>query len=102
VTLGIYAFIWTYKTHDELKKHSGEGLGGILGLVVFILVSPVTYFVIPSEVRRNLYEPSGRESPVRGLTGLWVLLPLIGPFIWFPKVNGAINNYWGWRASAIR
>jgi hypothetical protein len=94
VTLGIYTFVWTYRTHQEMKKHSGEGLGDVLGLVVYILIGPVTYFVVPSEIRRNLYEASGQTSPVRGVTGLWLLLPLAGPFVWFFKVQGALNNYW--------
>ena len=94
VTLGVYTFVWVYKTHQEMKKHSGEGLGEVLGLVVYILISPVTYFVVPSEIRRNLYEASGQTSPVRGVTGLWILLPLAGPFVWFFKVQGALNTYW--------
>ena len=28
VTLGIYTFVWTWKTHDEIKSHSGIGVGG--------------------------------------------------------------------------
>jgi hypothetical protein len=94
VTLGIYTFVWTYKTHLEMKEHSGEGVGGVLGLVIYILIGPVTYFVIPSEIRKNLYEATGQTSPVRGVWGLWFLLPLIGSFVWFPKVQGALNDYW--------
>jgi len=93
VTLGIYTFVWTYKTHEEIKTHSGQGVGGVLGLVIYILISVVTYFVIPSEVRKT-YEMDGRESPVRGITGLWLLLPLIGSIVWFVKVQRALNDYW--------
>lgn len=28
VTLGIYTFVWTWKTHEEIKRHSGIGVGG--------------------------------------------------------------------------
>ena len=28
VTLGIYPLYWYYKTHDEMKRHTGQGLGG--------------------------------------------------------------------------
>ena len=31
VTLGIYTYVWTYKTHRELKDYGGTGLGGGLG-----------------------------------------------------------------------
>ena len=33
----------------------------------------------------------------RQLTGLWVfpgIFILVGPFIWFSKTNGALNDYW--------
>ena len=93
LTLGIYTFVWTYKTHNEIKRYSGNGVGGVLGLVIYILISPVTYFVVPSEIRA-LYERDGITSPVRGVTGLWLLLPLVGPFVWFVKVQGALNAFW--------
>ena len=94
LTVGIYSLVWTYKTQDETKRYSGNGVGGVLGLVIFILIAPVTYFVIPSEIR-FLYERDGQVSPVRGTTGFWLLLPLAGPFVWFSKVQGALNTYWG-------
>ena len=28
VTFGIYAAVWTYKVHSEMKAHTGQGLGG--------------------------------------------------------------------------
>jgi Domain of unknown function (DUF4234) len=94
LTLGIYTFIWTYKTHDEIKRHSGSGVGGVLGLVIYILLAPVTYFVVPSEVRHMYEDLDGRRSPVNGVYGLWFLLPLIGSLIWFIQVQGALNRYW--------
>lgn len=93
ITLGIYTFVWTYKTHDEIQTHSGQGVGGVVGLVIYILISPVTYFVVPSDTRK-MYELDGRESPVRGVMGLWFLLPLIGSIVWFSKVQRALNDYW--------
>jgi Domain of unknown function (DUF4234) len=38
VTIGIYGLYWVYKTHEELKVHTGEGIGGVLGLVIYILI----------------------------------------------------------------
>jgi hypothetical protein len=93
LTLGIYTYVWTYKTHAEIKRYSGNGVGAVLGLVIYLLVSPVTFFVVPSEIRQ-MYESDGMTSPVRGITGLWILLPLLGSVIWFVKVQGALNNYW--------
>ncbi len=93
VTLGIYGIYWVYKTHEEIKQHSGVGVGGVVGLVIYIVVGIVSLFVIPSEIRQ-MYEKDGRESPVRGTTGLWNLLLIIGTVIWFVKVQGALNRYW--------
>ena len=94
LTLGIYTFIWTYKTQDEIKRYSGNGVGGVLGLVIYIVVSPVTFFIVPSEVRYMYEDLDGQRSPVRGIYGLWFLLPLIGAIIWFVQVQGALNRYW--------
>src|SRR6266508_1436048 len=86
LTIGIYGFYWVYKTHEEIKRYSGNGIGGVIGLVI--------YFVIPSEVRYMYEDLDGGKSPVRGIHGLWILLPLIGPIIWFVQVQGALNRYW--------
>jgi apolipoprotein N-acyltransferase len=94
LTLSIYGFYWVYKSHEEIKRYSGNGVGGVLGLVIYILISPVTFFVLPSEVRFMYENLDGGTSPVRGWHGLWILLPLLGPLIWFFQVQGALNRYW--------
>ena len=94
LTLGIYGIYWVYKTQEEVKRYSGNGIGGVLGLVIYILLSPVTFFIVPSEVRYMYEDLDGGQSPVRGVTGLWILLPLVGSIIWFVKVQGALNRYW--------
>jgi hypothetical protein len=94
LTLSIYGFIWTYKTQEEIKRYSGNGVGGVIGLVIYILISPVTFFVVPSEVRYMYEDLDGQQSPVRGITGLWFLLPIVGAIVWFVKVQGALNRYW--------
>jgi hypothetical protein len=94
LTLSIYGFYWVYKTQEEIKRHSRNGVGGVIGLVIYILISPVTFFIVPSEVRYMYEDLDGQKSPVRGLTGLWFLLPLIGHIVWFVKVQGALNRYW--------
>ena len=99
VTLGIYTFYWVFKTQEEVKEHSGIGIGGVLGFVVYLLVSPVTWFLIPSEVGK-MFKADGREAPFSGWTGLWILLPIVGAFVWFFKVQGALNRYWESKAAA--
>jgi hypothetical protein len=93
ITLGIYSLYWVFKTQDEVKNHSGQGVGGVLGLVIYIVVSVVTWFLIPSEVGK-MFKADGQEPPFTGWTGLWLLLPIVGAFVWFIKVQGALNRYW--------
>ena len=33
VTLGIWTFLWVYRTNEDLKRYNGDGLGGVLGVV---------------------------------------------------------------------
>ena len=88
ITLGIYSLYWVFKTQDEVKNHSGQGVGGVLGLVIYIVVSIVTRFLVPSEVGK-MYTQDGRPAPFTGWTGLWLFLPIIGAFVWFIEVQGA-------------
>src|SRR5437773_12197787 len=75
LTLGIYTFVWTYKTQEEIKRYSGNGVGGVIGLVIYLLISPVTFFIVPSEMRYMYEDLDGQTTPVSGLTGVWVRLP---------------------------
>jgi hypothetical protein len=99
ITIGIYSLYWVFKTQEEVKNHSGQGVGGVLGLVIYIVVSVVTWFLVPSEVGK-MYRQDGRVAPFTGWTGLWLLLPIIGAFVWFIKVQGALNQYWESKANA--
>jgi hypothetical protein len=93
VTVGIYGLYWFYKTFQELKDHTKKGVGGGVGLILAIFLGVVDWFLLPHEVGRT-YENEGQQAPVRALTGLWNLLPLIGSIIWLVKVQGALNRYW--------
>jgi hypothetical protein len=102
ITLGIYGLYWVYKTSEEMKQHTGEGIGGVLGLVVWIVVGAVMAFVIPSEIG-NMYKKDGRQPPVNGWTGLWLFpfgIFIIPAIVWFVKVQGALNSYWESKAPA--
>jgi Domain of unknown function (DUF4234) len=105
ITFGFYSLYWVYKTEEEMKEHTREGVGGVLGLVIWILLSPVMGFVIPSEIG-SMYRKDGRHPPMSGWTGLWyfpggvLIIPVI---VWFVKVQGALNRYWeGKGATAFR
>jgi len=102
VTLGFYSWYWVYKTEEEMKLHTGEGLGGVLALVIWIVLHPVMAFVIPSEIGK-MYKKDGQEPPMSGWAGLW-LFPfgylIIPAIVWFVKVQEALNRYWEGKASA--
>ncbi|QIX28585.1 DUF4234 domain-containing protein [Nocardioides sp. JQ2195] len=96
VTCGIYSIYYFYVTHEEMKQHSNQGVGGLVALLLAIFVGIVNPFLLSAEVG-NLRRWRGQEPRVSGLTGLWYvpgMLILVGPFIWFVKTNGALNDYW--------
>jgi F0F1-type ATP synthase membrane subunit c/vacuolar-type H+-ATPase subunit K len=93
VTIGIYGLVWYYKVHKEMKEHAGEGIGGGIAVLLGLLVGFVMPFLTSSETGK-LFERRGQRPPVSGITGLWILLPLVGSIVWFVKTNGALNAYW--------
>jgi hypothetical protein len=102
ITLGFYWWYWAFKTQEEMKQHTGVGIGGVLGLVIWILLAAVSAFLIPSEVGQ-MYRRDGREAPVSGWTGLWLFpfgVLIIPAIVWFVKVQGSLNRYWESKAAA--
>lgn len=93
VTCGIWGAAWAYRTHDDLQKHNGEGLGGTVGLVLGLFVAIAICFTVPMEIEKT-YNRNGWASPVKAIDGLWILIPIAGPFIWYPKMQNALNAYW--------
>lgn len=82
VTLGIYAYAYNYKIHKEMKQHSGRGIGGGIALLLTFVAGVAMSFVTPAEIG-GLYSRRGRPEPVRGWTGLWVLLPVVLGYVVF-------------------
>jgi hypothetical protein len=96
VTFGIWGYVYFFQTHEEMKRHSGEGVGGVVALLVALLLWMASPFLLSHEVGR-LYERSGRGRPVSALTGLWFfpgIFLLVGPLIWFVLTNRALSDYW--------
>lgn len=96
ITFGIWGYVWWYLVHEDMKRHTGDGIGGIFALLIAILASPVMAFLTPDEVGK-MYRKAGIEPPVSALTGLWYfpgMLLVIPAIVWFVKTNGAINDYW--------
>lgn len=100
VTLGIWTIVWSYQNGDELKRHSGNGLGGVAYLFITLLISPLTMFLMAGEVEQ-LYRRQGKEPPITTIWGLWFLLPLIGNLIWYLRIQSAINDYWASNGSTV-
>lgn len=96
VTLGFYSLYWWYAVHEEMKRNTGRGLGGLLALLLAIFVGIAMPYVTSNEVG-DVYAQQGKARPVTWVTGLWYfpgIFILIGPIVWFVKTNGAINDYW--------
>ncbi|HEX9992747.1 MAG TPA: DUF4234 domain-containing protein [Acidimicrobiales bacterium] len=99
VTFGIYALIWTYRQHEDVKKYSGNGVGGALGLVLYLFTGAIaTFFLLPVEVEQ-LYRNEGQPSPVQWTIGWWFLLPIVGNFVWYLRMQDAINAFWQQRGA---
>ena len=97
VTLGFYTWYWYFKTHAEMKRHTGAGIGGGVALLLAVFVGIVMPFLTSHEVG-GLYERRGQVRPVSAATGLWALLLgwffFVGLVVWFVRTNGALNAYW--------
>src|SRR5215213_8368023 len=96
VTFSIWGYVYFFQTHDEMKRHTGEGIGGVLALLLNFAVGIASPFLLSHEVG-NLYERRGQRKPVSALTGLWFfpgVFLLVGPIIWFVLTNRALNAYW--------
>src|ERR1044072_8937751 len=63
ITLGIYFLYWTYQVFREMKEHSGQGVGGPIGLIIGIFIGVVNLFLIAVEIKA-MYEKAGKPSPV--------------------------------------
>ena len=93
VTFGIWTIVWSYQNGEELKRRTGQGLGGVAYLFITLLISPVTMFLMASEVEQ-LYRREGKEPPITAIWGLWFLLPLVGNLIWYVRIQRSLNGYW--------
>lgn len=90
ITLGFYGVYWAYQSHEDIKQHTGEGIGGVLGAVIYFIAGIVTLFLLPVEIKK-MYEADGQTSPVGPATAFWILALVIP---WYVKCQGALNRYW--------
>lgn len=90
VTFGLYGIYWAYTNHEEIKRETNDGIGGVGGALIYTFVGVVTLFLLPVEIKR-MYEGRGFKSPVGAGTAFWVLLLGIP---WYVKCQSALNQYW--------
>lgn len=90
LTLGLYGIYWAFKSHEEVKVHTGDGVGGVVGALIYFFVGIVTLFLLPIEIEK-MYQRDGRTSPVSAMTAFWILLFGIP---WYIKCQAALNEYW--------
>jgi len=90
VTLGLYGVYWAYSSHEEIKQYSGDGVGGVVGALIYFFAGVITWFLLPIEIKR-MYEADGRQSPVSAATAFWILLFGIP---WYVKCQAALNDFW--------
>lgn len=81
-TLGIYGFVYNYSVHDEMRRHTGRGIGGGVALLLTFLAWVAMPFVTPAEVG-SMYIRRGQQPPVNGWTGLWTVVPWIGGYLMY-------------------
>lgn len=93
VTLGIWTWVWSYLSGEDLRRYRGTGVGGVGYLIITIFISPITMFLMANEVE-NLYVEAGEQPQITTLWGLWFLLPLIGHIVWYVRIQNAINAFW--------
>lgn len=96
VTLGLYGVYWAYTSHEDVKQYSGEGVGGVIGAVIYFFASVITLFLLPIEIKK-MYEKDGQQSPVSAATAFWALLFGIP---WYVKCQAALNDFWASKGAA--
>jgi hypothetical protein len=90
ITFGLYGYYWVYVNHEEIKIHSNQGVGGVVGVIIYFFVGIVTLFLLPLEIKK-MYEQDGQQSPVGAATAFWILLFGVP---WYWKCQTALNDYW--------
>jgi len=90
ITFGLYGVYWAYQSHEDIKRHTGEGIGGAIGALIYVVAGVVTLFLLPVEIK-NMYDRDGQESPVGPVTAFWILAFGIP---WYVKCQAALNDYW--------
>ncbi|MEX1218051.1 MAG: DUF4234 domain-containing protein [Acidimicrobiales bacterium] len=93
ITLGIYGLYWHYAMFKETNDFDKEGINGIVGLLISLICTIITWFLLPAQVGASR-ERLGMARGVSAVYGLVVLIPFIGIFIWYFLIQKAANELW--------
>jgi len=98
-TVGLYSLIYHFFLLKELKDWRGKGLSPYIYFIfpISIIILP---WLIPFYIGK-MYEEDGQDKPVSGITGFWIMVPLIGFFIWIFKIQNKLNYFWSYKTSGI-
>lgn len=94
ITFGIYGVYWWYVVFDEVHEYRyRRGPSGVLALILCFLFSIVLPFLFGDAVE-NAERETGRQTTISALTGCWILIPLLGWFIFVVRAQTTINKLW--------
>lgn len=91
VTLGLYGLYWIYITFEELKRQNGQGLGGMLALVLGIVTGGlIPLFMLVSELG-NAFQKQGKQSTFSMIYPIIaIVIPLIGAIVYYHTAQTAM------------
>jgi hypothetical protein len=94
ITLGIYFFVWYYKTNEELKAVSGQPFSSLLWTLMFLL--PLIGLISVWKLGAHLEAAERKKglTPRSGVvTFLLLAIPLVN-IVGLPMTQAEINKVW--------
>jgi hypothetical protein len=89
VTCGIYGLYYIYKTSEDIKLRYGKGQGGVVTLLLSLVV--VGPFLMAESIGES-QEARGWPKTVSWTTYLWVLVPLVGFYLYLQKTEPVLRQ----------
>jgi hypothetical protein len=89
VTCGLYGLYYAYKTAEDIKLRYGKGQGGVVTLLLcFVIVGP---FLLAQSIG-EAQEARGWPKTVSWTTYLWVLIPIVGFYLYLQKTEPVLRQ----------
>ncbi len=90
VSLGIYYLVWVYRAWKELHAYRGGGIEPGMGLLLALFGASA--FLFPRELE-YVHQGEGQPCPIDYRVGFWVILPVVGYFVWLARVQDTLNRF---------